>query len=70
MYIICINIDVEEEMKKIRSKHGNVFNYFACDHKDLSASYIRSCEKFFNSLGIPRSIAKQANLEKRKSMKS
>ena len=57
-------------MKKIRSKHGNVFNYFACDHKDLSQAYIRSCEKFFNSLGIPRSIAKQANIEKRKSMKS
>ena len=57
-------------MKKIRSKHGNVFNYFACDHKDLSQVYIRSCEKFFNSLGIPRSIAKQANIEKRKSMKS
>ena len=37
-------------MKKIRSKHGNVFNYFACDHKDLSPAYVRSCEKFFNSL--------------------
>jgi hypothetical protein len=57
-------------MKKIRSKHGSVFNYFACDHKDLSPAYIRSCEKFFNSLGIPRSIAKQANIEKRKLMKS
>ena len=65
-----INFNMEKEMKKIRSKHGSVFNYFACDHKDLSASYIRSCEKFFNSLGIPRSIAKQANIEKRKLMKS
>ena len=65
-----INTNMEKEMKKIRSKHGNVFNYFACDHKDLSASYIRSCEKFFNSLNIPRSIAKKANIEKRKSMKS
>ena len=60
---------MEKEMKKIRSKHGSVFNYFACDHKDLSPAYIRSCEKFFNSLGIPRSIAKQANIEKRKFMK-
>jgi len=57
-------------MKKIKSKHGNVFNYFACDHKDLSPAYIRSCEKFFNSLGIPKSIAKQDNIEKRKFMKS
>ena len=40
-------------MKRIRSKHGNVFNYFACDHRDLSPAYVRSCKKFFNSLGQP-----------------
>jgi len=46
-------------MKKIRSKHGNVFNYFACDHRDLSPAYVRSCEKFFNSLEQPDPSHKQ-----------
>lgn len=37
-------------MKKIRSKKGNLFNYFACDHKDLSKEYLNSCNKFFKSI--------------------
>ena len=37
-------------MKKIRSKKNNLFNYFACDHKDLSSGYLKSCAKFFRSI--------------------
>jgi len=33
--------------KKIRSKKNNLFNYFACDHKDLSKDYLKSCNNFF-----------------------
>ena len=38
-------------MSKIRSKKGNLFNYFACNHKDLSAEYIKDCETFLINLG-------------------
>ena len=34
----------------IRSKKGNLFNYFACDHKDLSKNYLNDCKKFFKTL--------------------
>ena len=36
--------------KKIRSKKNNLFNYFACDHKDLSKAYLKSCNDFFKSI--------------------
>ena len=36
--------------KKIRSKKNNFFNYFACDHKDLSKAYLKSCNDFFKSI--------------------
>jgi hypothetical protein len=36
--------------KKIRSKKNNLFNYFACDHKDLSNGYLKSCNDFFKSI--------------------
>ena len=38
-------------MSKIRSKKGDLFNYFACNHKDLSAEYIKDCETFLINLG-------------------
>lgn len=37
-------------IKKIRSKKGNLFNYFVYDHKDLSKQYLKDCEKFFKEL--------------------
>jgi len=37
-------------MKKIRSKHNDLLNYFIHDPRDLSPAYVRSCEKFFKSL--------------------
>ena len=35
-------------MKRI--KHNDLTHYFLRDHKDLPASYLASCEKFFKSL--------------------
>ena len=37
-------------MKKIRSKHNSLLNYFIHDNQDLAPGYIRSCEKFLNGL--------------------
>ena len=39
--------------KKIKSKHNNLLNYFIHDRRDLSPAYVRSCEKFFDSIGWP-----------------
>ena len=37
-------------MKKVRSKKGNLLNYFLYDSKYLSKEYIDSCNKFFKEL--------------------
>ena len=34
----------------IRSKMGNLLNYFIYDHKDLSKNYLNDCKKFFKTL--------------------
>ena len=39
---------------RIRSKHNNLLNYFIHDHQDLSPAYVRSCEKFFDSICWPK----------------
>ena len=39
-------------MKKIRSKHNDLLNYFVHDRQDLSPAYVRSCEKFFKGLDL------------------
>ena len=36
--------------KVIRSKKGNLLNYFICNHKDLSKNYLNDCKKFFKTL--------------------
>ena len=41
----------QKSMSKIRSKKTDLFNYFACNHKDLSAQYIKDCETFLINLG-------------------
>ena len=41
----------QKSMSKIRSKKNDLFNYFACNHKDLSAQYIKDCETFLINLG-------------------
>ena len=38
----------------IRSKHNNLLNYFIHDKRDLSPAYVRSCEKFFDSICWPK----------------
>ena len=40
-------------MKTIRSNHNNLLNYFIHDHQDLSPAYVRSCERFFDSICWP-----------------
>ena len=37
-------------MKKIRSKHNNLLNYFIHDKRDLSPAYVASCRKFFKDI--------------------
>ena len=37
-------------MAKIRSKHGDLLNYFIHDDKDLSKEYVRKSKKFLNSI--------------------
>ena len=34
----------------IRSKHGNLLNYFIHDKRDLSPAYVASCEKFLKKI--------------------
>ena len=38
----------KKKMKRI--KHNDLTHYFIRDHKDLPASYLASCEKFFKEL--------------------
>ena len=48
-------------MKKIRSKHNDLLNYFIHDRQDLSPAYVRSCEKFFRELGKKRNKFKASS---------
>ena len=41
-------------VKKIRSNHSSLLNYFIHERGDLSPAYVRSCEKFFDSICWPR----------------
>ena len=38
---------------KVRSKHNNLLNYFVHDTRDLSPAYVKSCEKFLDSICWP-----------------
>ena len=37
-------------MRKVRSKHNNLLNYFLYDEKYLSKKYVSKCKKFFKEL--------------------
>ena len=37
-------------MKKLRSKHNNLLNYFIHDRQDLSPAYVRKCEKYLEEI--------------------
>jgi hypothetical protein len=43
-------------MRKI--KHNDLTHYFLRDHKELPASYIKSCQKFFQEIGEKTIISK------------
>jgi hypothetical protein len=43
-------------MKKM--KHNDLTHYFLRDHKELPASYIKSCQKFFQEIGEKTIISK------------
>ena len=37
-------------MSRIKSKHGNLLNYFIHDKRDLSPAYVRNCKKFLKEI--------------------
>ena len=37
-------------MAKIRSRHGDLLNYFIYDDKELSKEYVRKSKKFLKSI--------------------
>ena len=37
-------------MRKIRSKHNDLLNYFIHDERDLSPAYLASCRKFLKEI--------------------
>jgi hypothetical protein len=39
-------------VKKIRSKHNNLLNYFIHDKRDLSPAYMAGCEKFLKEISL------------------
>jgi len=53
-------------MKKIRSNHNNLFNYFIYDKEYLSKDYIDKCEKFIDNLGHKRKVADCFKMKKPK----
>ena len=42
----------KKKMKKRRIKHNNLAAWFLEDHAALPASYLASCQKFFNELKL------------------
>ena len=53
-------------MKKLRSKHNNLLNYFICDKRDLAPAYVASCEKYLEEISRKR----QASSTKRQASSS
>ena len=45
-------------MKKIRSKHNDLLNYFMYDDKELSKEYVKKSKKFLKSLDIRKDKTK------------
>ena len=63
-------------MRKVRSNHNSLLNYFLYDKQDLSPAYTRKCEEFIDSLGSakladcfkmekPQAPSKQQAIDKR-----
>ena len=51
-------------VRKVRSKHNSLLNYFLYDKQDLSPAYTRKCEEFIDSLGSSK-LADCFKMEKR-----
>jgi hypothetical protein len=51
-------------MKKIRSKHNNLLNYFIYDKQDLAPGYIRTCEKFLEAISSKPQASSSKRLKK------
>jgi len=49
-------------MRKIRSKHNNLLNYFLYDEKYLSKKYVNNCKKFFKDLKDKQETNKQSEV--------
>ena len=39
------------KIRKVRSNHNSLFNYFIYDKEDLSKEYVNKCERFIDDLG-------------------
>ncbi len=37
-------------MRKVRSNHNSLLNYFIHDERDLSPAYVKHCEKFLKEI--------------------
>jgi len=37
-------------MARVRSRHNNLLNYFIHDKRDLSPTYVASCEKYLEEI--------------------
>ncbi len=58
-------------VRKVRSNHNSLLNYFIHDKRDLSPAYVRKCEKFFKELKEPDAwIKRQASSSKRQASSS
>ena len=45
-------------MRKIRSNHNSLLNYFLYDKEDLSKEYVKKCEDFIDSISAEIHIRK------------
>ena len=48
-------------MRKIKSKHNNLMNYFICDRKYLSKAYVKKSEKFLKEISDRLKKRKEEN---------
>jgi hypothetical protein len=46
--VVEIELERKDQVKRI--KHNNLLPWFTDDHRTLPASYVKSCQEFFDSL--------------------
>ena len=57
-------------MRKIRSKHNDLLNYFIHDERDLSPAYVASCRKFLKEISDKQQAASVKQLTQLKGIKN